>query len=754
MSRAVVLVVLVLLAGCCFSGTSEQTGGTTGGSTSSNTSSSSGIGVSSTGTTGASTGASTTSGGSCGALTLSPDPLNLPSAAVGGSSSQTVSVTNTGSCSVTLSCICLDSVCGGGAACASSTGSFYVAGAPLLPATLAPDSSLPLTLIYTPSLGNAATVQLDVFYTASGASARSEATDPIRGSPGLPGPCALSVSPAALSFGTVSAGTPVLKAATFANLGQSACDVAVMLDATSDPAYAFAPGQATTFTVAGGTMVSVTLDFDLVSSGTPLQRTGRLDYSSNDPSHAVGSIPLRAYQSCGCPNLLGWPKWHFDSNNSGQTPADTSANTGQVVWTSTGLLASAVALNADGGHARCGGETYLSSPVVASNAAGDVVYQMSLDGTLIAFAQNGVLAWTLPLSSPAADPHPSTPVVAENGNVWVASGSGQSGDAGFNTIDDLYLVTPAASIQSQQSYGTAGFAAVPGLGRDGTLFEADGYAPSTSGVDPYTVMAFQANASGAVSRVAGQLLPLAQPPQRFGVAVGADDTSYWASGGQVFAVTPPSSGFAPTPAWPNGGVTLTTNAGDPNCVGPVISDLALDPLLTGFAFVYSAWEDGTGCAPTASCAEARGCVAPYTMQGQLVALSMATGAVQWTLNLPSAALPSGWSRLCSDYGSAAPAVASDGTVYVGNGDGLHAINGATGAQKWLFSSANVSTAPAIGGDGTVFFGCQDGTFYALHSDGSLRYQLSTAAPISSSPAIGAAGTVFFVSDNGTFWAVR
>jgi outer membrane protein assembly factor BamB len=194
------------------------------------------------------------------------------------------------------------------------------------------------------------------------------------------------------------------------------------------------------------------------------------------------------------------------------------------------------------------------------------------------------------------------------------------------------------------------------------------------------------------------------------------------------------------------------NSGDQNALGPVFSDLALDPNGTGFVYTYSSWEDGTpsNCRPSGRCQEGP----PYSVQGVLAALSMADGSRQWSLRLPSAQLPAGWTSLCSDDGNAAPAVAPDGTVYVGNGDGLRAVNGANGQLDWLFPSANVSSSPAIGGDGTVFFGCGDGTFYAVNPDGSTRFSLNLGASISSSPAIAGDGTVIVTSDDGTVWAIR
>jgi hypothetical protein len=299
-------------------------------------------------------------------------------------------------------------------------------------------------------------------------------------------------------------------------------------------------------------------------------------------------------------------------------------------------------------------------------------------------------------------------------------------------------------------YGSDGFDACPGLANDGTLFEGDDDGSSVKGSgasgDPYSAIAFSWN--GTTAQVTGGLaLPLSIESERFGVVIGADDTSYWGNNGQFFAVSPPASGFTQVAGWPAAGVTLASNATAYAAYTgtAVVSDLALDSLTTGYLYAYSAWEDEVGTGSNIS----------YTVQGTLVALDPATGVMQWTLPLPLTTLPSGWAPLESDCGNASPAVADDGTVYVGNGDGLRSVAGATGAVNWLFASANVSSSPAIGGDGTVFFGTDDGSFYAVYPNGTLRFKISTGGPISASPAISGDGTtVYFTSDDGNLYAIH
>jgi outer membrane protein assembly factor BamB len=172
----------------------------------------------------------------------------------------------------------------------------------------------------------------------------------------------------------------------------------------------------------------------------------------------------------------------------------------------------------------------------------------------------------------------------------------------------------------------------------------------------------------------------------------------------------------------------------------VTSDVAMDSNPGGYFYAYAGWQTSTGTGTAIS--------------GCLTALDPATGNKIWAVTFPIAPLPTGATQTSADYGNASPAVATDSSVYVGNGDGLRKYDGRTGAQKWLFTSSDVTDGPAIGADGTIFFGTKDGTFYAINADASLRFKITTGAQISAAPAIADDGTVYFVSDDGNLYAVH
>jgi outer membrane protein assembly factor BamB len=94
-----------------------------------------------------------------------------------------------------------------------------------------------------------------------------------------------------------------------------------------------------------------------------------------------------------------------------------------------------------------------------------------------------------------------------------------------------------------------------------------------------------------------------------------------------------------------------------------------------------------------------------------------------------------------------PAVAANGTVYLGNTGGkMHAFNPTNGAILWTYNtSANaaIEVVPAIDNLGRLYFGDTSGLFYVLNSDGTEAYSpLSLGTKITSPAAIHSDGTIY------------
>ncbi len=139
---------------------------------------------------------------------------------------------------------------------------------------------------------------------------------------------------------------------------------------------------------------------------------------------------------------------------------------------------------------------------------------------------------------------------------------------------------------------------------------------------------------------------------------------------------------------------------------------------------------------------------------RLLALDGKDGKILWQFTAgpcrPSAG-PGPESARCDVDGVA---LAPDGTV-LASADGLYAISPA-GVQLWKFSLGPVHCAstPAVGKDGTLYVGCQDGGFYALSSQGKKLWEYRMGGDVDSSAAIAPDGTIYVGSDDHKLYAFK
>jgi outer membrane protein assembly factor BamB len=114
---------------------------------------------------------------------------------------------------------------------------------------------------------------------------------------------------------------------------------------------------------------------------------------------------------------------------------------------------------------------------------------------------------------------------------------------------------------------------------------------------------------------------------------------------------------------------------------------------------------------------------------------------------------------------AAPALAEDGTIYLGVGRlPLAAISPVDGSQIWGTSVGNASqldrSAPAVGADGTVYFGARDNDLWSVDPlDGSTnwRFGVPSDGDVSTPPTVGPDGRIYMASDAlgaGKFYAMN
>ncbi len=113
-----------------------------------------------------------------------------------------------------------------------------------------------------------------------------------------------------------------------------------------------------------------------------------------------------------------------------------------------------------------------------------------------------------------------------------------------------------------------------------------------------------------------------------------------------------------------------------------------------------------------------------------------------------------WEYTTGDMVGSSPSVGPDGTVYVGSNDGkLYALDPNTGSPKWSYTTGGaVGTTPAIGWDGSIYFGSLDNNVYAVNPNGSLLWTYTTGSWAEASASIGSDGTVYAGSADGYMYA--
>ncbi len=113
-----------------------------------------------------------------------------------------------------------------------------------------------------------------------------------------------------------------------------------------------------------------------------------------------------------------------------------------------------------------------------------------------------------------------------------------------------------------------------------------------------------------------------------------------------------------------------------------------------------------------------------------------------------------WSNPIECY-SSSPAVASDGTIYVGSIDSnLYAVN-SDGSNKWSFKTGkSIVTCPAIGINDNVYFGSDDTYVYAVNKLGKLQWKFKANGLITSSPVIDGNGACYFYCNDRKLYAIK
>jgi outer membrane protein assembly factor BamB len=120
---------------------------------------------------------------------------------------------------------------------------------------------------------------------------------------------------------------------------------------------------------------------------------------------------------------------------------------------------------------------------------------------------------------------------------------------------------------------------------------------------------------------------------------------------------------------------------------------------------------------------------------RVVALALATGKTRWQLDVDGE---------CDTAAAETP----DGAIVIAAGRVLYGLR-ADGAVRFrLKLPRKIYASPAIADDGTIYVGAQDKKLYAVSARGAVTWSRELGGDVDCAPAIGDDGTVFAASDAG------
>ena len=163
-------------------------------------------------------------------------------------------------------------------------------------------------------------------------------------------------------------------------------------------------------------------------------------------------------------------------------------------------------------------------------------------------------------------------------------------------------------------------------------------------------------------------------------------------------------------------------------------DARLSPTCT------SCGEDDLGIATAPACGDTGGLQAgaPWPMAGYCPTRAGRSGRVgPHTANVK-------WKFGTGGIATMSPAVAANGTIFVGSNDRNVIAVDPRGRELWRAGvPSNINdTGFVIGRDGSVFVGCADGKMYAFSADGRPKWATSVEADVAFAPVAGGDGTIF------------
>jgi outer membrane protein assembly factor BamB len=110
--------------------------------------------------------------------------------------------------------------------------------------------------------------------------------------------------------------------------------------------------------------------------------------------------------------------------------------------------------------------------------------------------------------------------------------------------------------------------------------------------------------------------------------------------------------------------------------------------------------------------------------------------------------------LMGPAGYSGPSISANGTLYVGSGSSLMAVDAATQSVMWSYTvGGGVYSTPAIRSDGAIVFGSLDDSVYCVSSAGDLLWSYPTAGNVLIGASIGVGDVTFVGSLGGKFYSL-
>ncbi len=310
-------------------------------------------------------------------FSIAPASLNFGNVAAGQKSSQTITVTNTGTTATTIQQLTF------------SKSQFGISGA-TFPMSLGAGQSTSFSVWFT----GAASGNVSGTLTVQGSSGTTPIVANLSGNITTSTQPQISVTPASLDFGSVSVQSK--GTATFAVANSGASDLTVSMITVSGAEFAIS-GIATPKTISSGQSVPVTVTFTPTAAGS---EPGSITLTSNDPNNPTATVALTGTGSTAPLGLLtaspGSLNFSDVSLGSNSSQTITLKNTGTVAVKVSSVTATGSSFSVSGAAApftldasQVSTLSVKYAPTVAGSASGSVSVVSDAAGSPLVISLSG-----------------------------------------------------------------------------------------------------------------------------------------------------------------------------------------------------------------------------------------------------------------------------------------------------------------------------------------------------------------------------